>query len=156
MTMLLETRQWLPRSVEEVFDFFADAANLNDITPPWLGFRILTPQPVEMQAGALIDYRIRLRGVPIRWRTEITCWEPPVRFVDEQIHGPYRLWRHEHTFHAENGGTWVEDRVEYRLLLGDWLPGHIAHRLWIRPELDRIFAYRQQRMRLRFGSGKHE
>ena len=156
MTMVLETRQWLPRSVEEVFGFFADAANLNDITPPWLGFRILTPLPVEMRAGALIDYRIRLRGAPIRWRTEITCWEPPWRFVDEQIRGPYRLWRHEHTFHPENGGTRVEDRVEYRVGLGDWWPGRLVHRLWVRPELDRIFEYRRCRLEARFGTSKRE
>src|SRR5262245_47086768 len=94
----LTTELWLPQSVEKVFEFFSDAANLEMLTPPWLRFRILTPAPITMEKGALIEYRIRWRWLPLRWWTEISRWEPPHRFVDQQIRGPYRLWIHEHTF----------------------------------------------------------
>jgi ligand-binding SRPBCC domain-containing protein len=93
----LETRLFLPRPLEIVFPFFADAGNLEILTPPWLRFEIVTPRPIAMRAGALIEYRLRLHGVPLRWQSEITAWEPPHRFVDEQRRGPYRAWIHEHT-----------------------------------------------------------
>lgn len=127
------------RPLEETFGFFADAANLQRITPPWLDFRILTPLPIAMREGALIDYSIRLRAVPMRWRTEITVWAPPYRFVDEQVKGPYRLWRHTHTFREVENGTEVSDRVDY-LVPG----GPLVEALFVRRELDRIFRYRQQ------------
>lgn len=136
---------WLPRSREEVFAFFSDAHNLQAITPPWVKFEVLTPAPVAMRAGALIDYRIRIRGVPIRWRTEITEWQPPLRFVDVQLRGPYRLWHHTHTFESRDGGTLCVDDVRYRPR-GGWL----MDRLFVRRDVRSIFAYRQLRLKERF------
>lgn len=142
----LECELTLPRPVDDVFPFFADARNLEAITPKALRFEVLTPEPIEMTPGVLIDYRLRLRGVPFGWRTRIPVWEPPGRFVDEQIRGPYALWRHEHVFTpAEAGGsTRVLDRVDYRLPMG--VLGACAHRLFVRRELRSIFAYRSRRL----------
>ena len=137
----LHAEQWVPRPPSVVFPFFADAANLNTLTPPWLHFEILTPRPIAMQPGTLIDYRLRLRGLPIRWQSEITVWEPQRRFVDEQRRGPYRLWHHEHTFTERDGGTLVSDKVRY----GVW-GGVLIERWFVRPDIRRIFAYRQQKL----------
>src|SRR5688572_24197584 len=104
-TFELSTAVWLPRPVEEVFPFFGNAHNLDVLTPPWLHFEILTPPPIGMRVGALIDYRISLRGLPMTWRTRITVWEPNRRFVDEQLRGPYREWIHTHDFEHVAGGT---------------------------------------------------
>jgi ligand-binding SRPBCC domain-containing protein len=142
-----ESELWLPRPLEEVFKFFSDAANLDALTPPWLNFRIVTPSPIAMHAGALIDYRLRVRAIPIRWRTRITEWSPPHRFVDEQLRGPYRLWHHEHEFESKDGGTLVRDRVRYAV----WFD-LIVHRFLVRPDIERIFAYRQQKLRELFGA----
>jgi ligand-binding SRPBCC domain-containing protein len=128
----------LPTPLEEVFDFFSEAKNLERLTPPWLRFEILTKGPIEMAPGVIIDYRIRWRGIPMRWRTEIEVWEPPHRFVDLQIRGPYRLWRHEHLFVERDNGTAVVDRVEYAPL-----GGALAQRLLVARDVERIFAYRQ-------------
>ena len=136
-----ETSVWLPRPRDEVFVFFADAANLEAITPPWLNFHILTPPPIAMRAGALIDYRLRVHGLPLRWRTRIAVWEPPARFVDEQLRGPYRRWVHEHTFVERDGGTLCGDRVEY-----DVLGGRLVERLFVRRDVERIFAHRKERL----------
>lgn len=144
---VLETSLWLPVSRDRLFPFFADAANLNIITPPWVHFRILTPMPIEMRVGTLLDYRIRLRGFPIRWRTKITAWEPGVRFVDEQLKGPYYLWRHEHTFEDHNGGTLCRDKVTYA-----HPGGALVHRWLVGPDVARIFEYRQQRLLDLFGA----
>jgi len=146
MTYELTTRAFLPRPIGEVFAFFGDAENLEAITPPGLRFEILTPRPIRLCAGAKLDYRIRLHGLPIRWRTEIETWEPPVRFVDRQLAGPYRLWRHEHSFEEVDGGTLATDRVLYALLP---VPG--VHRFLVAPDLRRIFTYRLERIRARFG-----
>lgn len=136
-TFVLSQVQMFDRPLEEVFDFFAAAENLERITPPWLRFRIVTPTPIEMRVGARIDYRIRLRGVPVRWQSEITTWEPPHRFVDEQVRGPYRLWVHEHVITREGRRTRVEDTVTYAV------PGGVLVRnLFVRTELERIFEYR--------------
>ena len=137
---------WLPRPPDEVFPFFADAGNLELLTPPLLNFRILTPRPIEMRLGTLIDYRLRIRGIPVRWRSEITAWEPQRRFVDEQRRGPYRLWNHEHTFEARDGGTLCTDRVRYAVAFD-----FFVHRILVRPDIERIFAFRQRKLRERFG-----
>ena len=146
MSFRLDTSHWLPRPPEEVFHFYADAFNLERLTPPWLRFQVNTPPPIVMLAGVEIDYRLRLKGVPLSWRSRITAWEPPFRFVDEQVRGPYRRWVHEHTFTPRDGGTLVRDLVEYDML-GGWL----VDRLMVRRDLSRIFAYRQQRLAELFG-----
>jgi ligand-binding SRPBCC domain-containing protein len=144
---VLDARVWLARPLDAVFPFFADAGNLDALTPPWLHFRILTPLPIEMREEATIDYRLRLHGVPVRWRTEITEYQPPHRFVDVQRRGPYTLWRHEHRFSPVAGGTLVEDHVRYRI----W-GGRIVHALLVQGDLERVFRYRRQQVRCRFGS----
>lgn len=128
----------VPRPLKETFAFFSDAANLERLTPPWLEFRILTPQPIRMHEGARIDYRIVLYGLPIPWETRIDVWEPGRRFVDRQVRGPYRWWHHEHRFEAVPGGTRVVDEVEYVPRLR-WMSGWLVRR-----DVERIFRYRQQ------------
>ncbi|MBP7149718.1 MAG: SRPBCC family protein [Acidobacteria bacterium] len=128
---------FLARSADEVFAFFAEVQNLQAITPAWLDFRIVTSLPIEMRAGAIIDYRLRVRGIPLRWKTEITAWEPPRRFVDVQRRGPYLSWEHEDTFEARDGRTLVRDRVEYRVFGGAWID-----RLFVAPDVRRIFIHR--------------
>jgi len=144
MTHLLRTSFTIPLGIEEVFSFFAEAGNLERITPPELNFRILTPPAARITAGTLIDYRLRLFGIPFDWRTEITCWEPPHRFVDEQLRGPYRLWVHSHRFRDGSGGTTIEDEVRYRLPL--WPFGEAAYPL-VRLQLERIFRFREKAIR---------
>jgi len=137
---------WLPLPPAGLFPFFGNAANLNAITPPWLNFRILTPPPIAMREGTLIDYRLRVHGLPLRWRTRISAWQPPHRFVDEQLRGPYRLWIHEHTFEPRNRGTLARDLVRYAVPF-DWL----THRWFVRRDIEKIFAVRQEALRRRFG-----
>ena len=139
------TELWPPLPPEKLFPFFADAANLDALTPPWLNFHIVTPPPIAMREGALIDYRLRVRGVPLRWRTRINIWQPPHRFVDEQLRGPYQQWLHEHTFEPRDGGTLACDRVRYAVPF-DFL----LHRWLVRPDVEKIFAYRAQELRKRF------
>jgi ligand-binding SRPBCC domain-containing protein len=136
---------WLPQPRDEVFAFFSEAANLDLITPPWLNFRTVAPGPIEMHLGVTIDYKLRIHGFPVRWRSKISAWEPPMRFVDEQVRGPYRLWIHEHTFAGRDGGTLVCDHVHYAVPF-DWL----VHRLLVRPDVEQIFAYRTDKLRQRF------
>ena len=142
----LKATMWLPRPVEEVWPFFSDAANLERLTPPWLKFNIITPQPIKMQVGTLIDYKIKVRGMPLRWRTRIAEWQPPHKFVDEQLRGPYRLWHHTHTFEPVDGGTLATDRVAYRVP-----GGALVHNLMVKRDIETIFNYRQEQLRALFG-----
>ena len=138
---VLERSQRLPRPPGEVFAFFADAHNLEAITPDWLRFRIVTPGLIAMEPGALIEYRLRLHGLPIRWLTRIEAWEPGRRFVDAQVKGPYRLWHHTHQFEPDGeGATVVRDTVRYALPLGP--AGELARRAFVARDLDRIFDHR--------------
>lgn len=133
----LESELLVAAPLEDVFAFFANARNLETMTPPWIRFRIDTPQPIDMHAGTVIDYRLRIRGLPLRWRTVIPIWEPPQRFVDEQVRGPYRYWRHEHRFEQCDGGTLVSDTVDYRVP-----GGRLVNRWFVQPDVERIFRYR--------------
>lgn len=137
----LQARVWLPRPHGEVFDFFADAHNLETLTPKLLNFHVETPSPIVMKQGLLIDYSLRLHGIPLRWQSEISTWEPPFRFDDRQIRGPYRLWHHEHRFEEQDGGTLCLDDIHYRVP-----GGFLVHRLFVKPDLVRIFEYRHQKM----------
>ena len=132
----------VPRPLDEVFAFFSDARNLEQITPPLVRFHVTTPQPIVMRPGLLIDYQLRIRGVPVRWQSEITAWEPSTRFVDEQRRGPYKFWRHEHRFEPCNGGTRVLDEVHYGVP-----GGALIHWLVVGRDVRKIFAYRQQRLK---------
>lgn len=140
-TLTLEKQIWLARPLPDVFRFFADAANLESLTPPWLSFHIVTPRPIEMKTGTRIDYKLKIHGIPIRWQSEITAWTPPERFVDEQRRGPYRLWIHEHRFRASRGGAIVEDLVQYAV----W-GGGIVNRMMVAPDLEKIFDYRHRKL----------
>jgi ligand-binding SRPBCC domain-containing protein len=137
---VLEREQWIPRPIDEVFAFFSDAANLEAITPPWLGFRILSPAPIAMHAGTQIRYRLHVHGLPMRWLTEIQTWNPPHEFCDVQLRGPYRLWHHTHSFEPGQGGTRMRDVVRYALPLGPL--GRLAHAWFVRADLERVFDYR--------------
>jgi len=145
-THTFKTELWLPVPREKVFPFFADARNLETITPPWLNFKILTRGEIPMRVGTLIDYQIRIHGFPVGWRTEITGWNPPCSFCDEQIRGPYRRWRHTHTFEETNGGTHCHDEVIYAVP-----GGALVNRLFVRRDVEKIFAYRAQALKKYFG-----
>lgn len=140
----LERLQFIPRPLSEVFAFFADAHNLEAITPPYLRFRILTPRPIAMQAGTLIDYRLQLFGMPLHWKTRIECFEPMERFVDRQVRGPYQLWHHLHEFQEVSGGTQMIDRVDYAI--GWSVLGSLAHAAFVRRTLADIFDYRYRKV----------
>lgn len=141
-THTLDQSMTVPVSQPRAFEFFEAPENLSRITPPWLSFRIATQGPVRMRKGARIDYHIRWLGLKLKWRTLITEYEPPRYFVDEQIEGPYRFWRHEHTIEPDPSGAIIGDRVEYALPLG-WL-GRLVHRLLVRRQLEAIFRYRRR------------
>lgn len=140
----LHTTLELPLPIDEVFAFFAEAGNLQRITPPELRFEILTTLPLEMRRGTLLEYRLGLFGIPFGWRTRIAAWDPPHGFIDVQLEGPYAVWEHTHTFAATDGGTLIDDHVRYRLPLSPL--GDLAHPL-VRRQLDRIFSYRQAAVR---------
>jgi len=145
---VLRTSVLLPVPIDRVFPFFAAAENLARITPPELGFLVRTPSPIDMRSGALIDYTIKLWGLPLRWRTKITRWNPPFEFEDTQLRGPYAKWVHRHTFTAAGVETVMADEVRYRLPFG--LLGRPAHFI-VRRQLRRIFTYREQVMRSLLG-----
>jgi ligand-binding SRPBCC domain-containing protein len=149
---VLERSQRLELRAERAFEFFTDAHNLEVITPPWLGFKVVTQGPIEMGLGALIDYRLKLHGVPVRWRTRIEVWEPPVRFVDVQLRGPYAVWEHAHTFEPEGEqAVVIRDRVRYALPLGPL--GRLAHAAIVKRDLERIFDYRHRAVAERLERG---
>lgn len=143
-TYTLQRRQFVDRPISEVFAFFADAANLDLLTPPWLSFRVDTPAPITMQPGARIQYSIYWHRLRMRWLTEIVEWIPGQRFVDVQLKGPYRIWRHTHAFEVTGSGTTIDDTVLYALPFGPL--GRIAHAVLVRRDIERIFDYRQRRI----------
>jgi ligand-binding SRPBCC domain-containing protein len=147
-TLVRETH--ISASREEVFDFFSDARNLNRITPAWLDFRILTPTPVPMELNSIIEYSLKLNGLRFRWKTQITRWEPPQVFVDEQLHGPYSRWIHTHSFTETAYGTCMEDHVAYAV--PGWLMEPLIHRAFVQPRLNKIFDYREQQFKHIFPS----
>jgi ligand-binding SRPBCC domain-containing protein len=142
---VLRARLWLPRPIQEVFIFFSDAENLEKITPLWLHFWITSPKPIPMKRGTRIDYKLRLKGLPLRWQSEISVWDPPHCFVDEQRKGPYKKWRHEHRFQEKDGGTLVLDEVQFAA----W-GGKIVEKLFVEKDLRRIFEFRQGAMQTTF------
>ena len=147
----LHRELWVPHPLPVVFDFFSRAENLQQLTPPWMRFRILTPLPIVMKPGATVAYSLRVRGIPLRWLTEIERWNPPSEFIDVQAKGPYRLWRHTHRFSDLNGGTMIADTVAYALPFG--LLGRLAHRLQVGRDLGRIFDYRAQQVQALLTAG---
>lgn len=142
--MVFETDVWLPVARDEVFRFFADAANLEALTPGWLKFRLVSPQPIAIAAGTIIDYRLRIHGVPVTWRSEISVWDPPRRFVDEQVRGPYRRWVHTHSFDEERGGTRVRDHIEFTT------PGGRLVEWLVMRDVRKIFDFRRRALLERF------
>lgn len=144
-TFLLERHTVIDRPLADVFPFFAQARNLERITPPWLRFEVLTPAPIPMDAGTLIDYRLRWRGLPVRWRTLIAAWSPPHFFIDRQLRGPYRLWEHEHHFAESDGRTLMLDRVRYAVF-----GGRLVRNLIVGRDVEAIFDYRQQQIQVLF------
>ena len=140
-SFILRASAILEHPREDLFAFFSDAFRLEEITPPWLNFRILTAAPIHIRQGALLDYSIRLHGIPIRWQTEISSWEPPYSFTDRQLRGPYRLWEHLHTFEQVPAGTLAVDEVRYRVP-----GGRLVNWLLVQKDLERIFEFRQRRM----------
>jgi ligand-binding SRPBCC domain-containing protein len=143
---LLERRQRIELPIERAFAFYGEAHNLERITPPWLGFEVTTPRPIEMGEGTLIEYRLKLHGVPVRWKTRITAWEPPHRFVDVQLSGPYSLWEHTHAFEEDGPeATVIRDRVRYAIPFGSL--GELANRLLVRRDLKQIFGLPPRRGR---------
>jgi ligand-binding SRPBCC domain-containing protein len=149
---ILRSEQFVPRPLDEVFDFFSKAENLEQLTPKWLNFRIVSVEPTPVRKGTLIRYSLRWRIFPIRWTTEILEWDPPYRFVDVQLKGPYKLWHHEHRFAADGDGTRITDEVQYLLPFG--FLGSIALSLKVKNDVESIFAYRTDMVRRMFGKNK--
>lgn len=147
-TYTLSFAQHVPQPLAEVFDFFSRAENLEALTPPWLNFKILEVNPQPVQQGTLINYSLRVHGIPLRWTSEIVEWEPPHRFVDLQLRGPYKLWRHEHRFEARDGGTLIADTINLALPLG--VLGEIAYKIKVKSDIEEIFAFRKEKIRSLF------
>ncbi len=151
MNHVVEREQFVPRPLHEVFSFFADAANLERITPPKLHFRILSRLPVDMHPGAVIDYQLSLFGVPFRWRTLIESFDVGRQFIDVQLRGPYRSWRHVHDFESVAGGTRMRDRVDYEMPLGPL--GEVANVVFVTRQVEDIFDFRRKVIQDVFASG---
>lgn len=145
----LEATQFLSGSRDEIFAFFSDAFQLETLTPDWLNFSVLTPPPIHITEGTLIDYKLRVHHIPLHWESRINEWEPPVRFVDEQIHGPYRYWHHEHRFEEAPAGTICHDVVDY-----DVYGGTLINAMFVRRDLLKIFKYRQDKLHKLFPDAK--
>ncbi len=145
----LVREQVVPRRLEEVFAYFSQAENLEAITPPWLSFKVLDVHPKPVQQGTLIEYKLRLRGIPLRWTSRILDWDPPRKFIDLQVRGPYKLWHHTHRFAAEGESTRISDEVLYELPFG--ILGRLAHLAMVRRDVEKIFDYREDRIRSLFG-----
>ena len=139
------TETIINKPLQEVFEFFSNAQNLNLLTPPQLQFEILTPLPIAMKKGTLIDYKLKLSGIPFYWKTEIAAWEPPFRFVDKQLKGPYKIWIHEHRFEEKNGKTYMYDTVEF--LSPGWFLEPIINKLFIEKKVKEIFTYREKKLK---------
>ena len=146
-TYELKTELWLPRRRDEVFQFFADPANLEQLTPGWLRIEMISKEPPAMREGIRLDYRLRVHGVRVRWQSEIIAWNPPHYFTDRQTRGPYKLWVHEHTFVERDGGTLVRDNVQYSVP-----GGALVQRFLVAPDLDQIFRYRHEVLKESFSS----
>jgi ligand-binding SRPBCC domain-containing protein len=139
---IFESEMLIPESRDRVFEFFRDAENLQKLTPPWLDFKILTPIPIDIREGQIIDYRLKLWGLPFSWKTEISQWQPPHKFQDIQITGPYKLWVHTHTFEEVEDGTLMRDQVRYLprgSILAPWI-----NRLFVARNIRMIFKYREK------------
>lgn len=145
----LHREQLIEADLDKVWTFFASARNLELLTPDWLTFKVLTPEPIDMGVGTLIDYQLKLHGLPLRWRSEITAWDPRRMFVDEQRRGPYHYWKHTHEFEETDGGVLVRDHVRYAVP-----GGSLVHRLFVAPDLERIWAHRSEQMERLFFSLK--
>lgn len=141
--------QLVPRKLEEVFEFFSRAENLEILTPDFLHFKIVSIDPQPVQKGTLISYKLRVRGIPLRWTSEIREWDPPRQFVDFQTHGPYKLWHHTHRFIAEGNNTRIIDEVLYDLPFG--LLGKLAHAVMVKSDVENIFHYREMKIQELFG-----
>lgn len=148
-TYTLAFAQQVPRPLPRVFEFFSRAENLEVLTPPWLNFKILDVKPQPVQQGTLINYSLRVHGIPLRWTSEIVEWEPPHSFIDLQLRGPYKLWRHEHRFKAREGGTLISDTISLTLPLG--FLGQLAYRIKVRSDVQEIFAFRESKIRSLLG-----
>ncbi|GAC1437817.1 MAG: SRPBCC family protein [Terriglobales bacterium] len=146
---VFHAEQFVPRPLAEVFEFFSKAENLQQLTPPWLHFRIISVNPQPVVQGTLIQYCLRWRIFPISWTTEIRQWNPPHEFVDVQLKGPYKLWHHRHRFVSEAGGTRIIDEVQYALPFG--FLGRVAHALKVKQDVKTIFAFREEAVRRLFG-----
>lgn len=151
---LLKLTQRVDEPLDRVFPFFSKPENLAEMTPAWLDFQILTPSPISMEKGTIIDYQIGLGPIPTRWRTLISCFEPPFRFVDEQLNGPYSFWHHTHRFESVANGTLLTDEVRYLLPFG--VLGHLAHGVLIKSQLKKIFTHRHAVMREKFGGNPED
>jgi ligand-binding SRPBCC domain-containing protein len=150
-TFWLRKQIWLPQPRVKVFEFFANPQNLDRLTPAWLKFALVTAAPCVAKPGTLLDYRLRLRGIAIRWQSEITAWDPPNRFIDRQTKGPYSLWVHEHLFEDYQGGSLIKDNVEYAVM-----GGRIVQKFLVAPDLERIFRYRHQVLEKLFNPMKRQ
>jgi uncharacterized protein len=148
-TYILSFRQQVSRPLAKVFDFFSRAENLEALTPPWLNFKIRGVNPLPVQRGTLINYSLRVHGIPLRWTSEIVEWDPPHHFVDLQLRGPYKLWRHVHRFESRDGGTLISDTIKLALPLG--FVGRLAYKIKVRSDVQEIFAFRKKQIHALFG-----